>query len=437
MRPGSMKPGSIVCLLLLSVLCLLPACSGLPLTAPTPAASATLAPAPLPTVAKTLELPTPTAPGPLHLRVWLPPFMAFSGDDPAGSRLRSRLEEFQSRNPNVIIETRTKSETGPGGLFDSLVTASAAAPAALPDLIALPRDVLEAAALKGLLLPYDSLTASLDDPDWYPFARELAYIQDDIYGLPFAGDAMVQVYHIEQITEPLQSWSSVIEVGETLLFPAASEQPFFTLLQYQANGGVVQDEQGRPALSSTELAEVLAFYQNAVQAGVMPEITLTQLQTDAQAWDAFTQTHAAQIVTWTSSYLDRQSPEISLAAVATPHGDAYTLASGWVWALVGRDEQKRRLAVDLAEFLTDSQYLAGWSMAAGYLPARPSALAGWSPEARPPMLSEIANSAHLLPPTDVRASLQAPLGQATIAVLKGQSDPITAAQAAVTSLTAP
>jgi len=363
--------------------------------------------------------------------------MAFSGDDPAGSLLRDRLEEFQSRNPNVIIETRTKSETGPGGLLDSLVTSSAAAPAALPDLIALPRDVLEAAALKGLLLPYDSLTVSLDDPDWYPFAHDLAYIQDDIYGLPFAGDAMVQVYHTEQITEPLQSWSSVIEVGQTLLFPAASEQAYFTLLQYLSNGGVVQDQQGRPALSSTELTEVLAFYQSAVQAGVMPENTLSQLQTDAQVWEAFTQTPAAQIVTWTSSYLDRQSPEISLAAVPTPYGEAYTLASGWVWALVGRDDQKRRLAVDLAEFLTDSQYLAVWSQAAGYLPARPSALADWSAETRQPILSEIANSARLLPPTDVRASLQAPLGQATIAVLKNQSDPVTAAQAAVAALTTP
>ncbi|MCC6957822.1 MAG: extracellular solute-binding protein [Anaerolineales bacterium] len=431
-----MKPGSLA-RSLLAALFLLSACSSPPVAPITPGPAPTSTPAPSQAALITPEAPTPTSEGPLNLRVWLPPFLAASEDDAAANLLRSRLEEFQTRNPNVIIETRLKAETGPGGLLDSLVTSNAAAPAALPDLIALPRDLLEAATLKGLLLPFDSLTASLSDPDWYPYALELAYIQDDIYGLPFMGDALVQVYQTDQITQTLKSWSSVIEAGKPLLFPAASEQAYFTLLQYMSSGGIIQDQQGRPTLNSVDLTEVLTFYQSAVQAGSMSEAVLTQLQTDAQVWEAFKQTESGQISTWASSYLHNRSEGLAVTPPPTFDGKPYTLATGWVWALVGRDEPKRRLAVDLAEYLTESQFLAAWSQAAGYLPTRPSALAGWSDASLQPVLAEIAGSAHLLPSTDVRSSLQAPLGQAAIAVIKGQSDPISAAQAAAASLAVP
>lgn len=431
-----MKPALLI-RALLTGLFLLSACSSPTASTPTPVPSNTSRPAAVRTATITPEAPTPTSEGPLRLRLWLPPLLSTADENPAGELLHFRLEEFQRRNPNIIIETRVKGESGPGGLLDSLSAASAAAPAALPDLVALPRDLLEAASLKGLLLPYDSLTTSLSDPDWYPFALELAYVQDDIYGLPFAGDAVVQVYRSDQVTETLRSWSSVLEAGQVLLFPAASEQAIFTLLQYQSNGGPFLDEQGRPMLSSAELTEVLAFYQSAAQTGVMPEALLTQLQTDQQVWDSFNQTNAGLMGTWASSYLRNQNDGISLEIVPTADGKSYTLASGWVWALVGRDEQKRRLAVDLAEFLTEAQFLAVWSQAAGYLPTRPSALDRWADGTLKAKLDSIADSAHLLPPTDVRSSLQVPLGQAAVAVLKGQADPVTAAQAAAAGLVTP
>ncbi len=169
-----------------------------------------------------------TLPGsPIRLSLWLPPFLNPGTDTPASDLLRKRLEEFQARNPNVIIETRVKAVHGPGGLLNSLTTASAAAPATLPDLVALPHDLEEAAALKGLLLPLDDLTDSINDPDWYPFALELAHLQNNIYGLPFAGDALVQVYHTDPITSSLKSWNSLLQRQASLIFPAASSAGFF------------------------------------------------------------------------------------------------------------------------------------------------------------------------------------------------------------------
>jgi hypothetical protein len=105
--------------------------------------------------------------------------------------------------------------------------------------------------------------------------------------------------------------------------------------------------------------------------------------------------------------------------------------------LVGRDEEKLRLAVDLAEFLTDSKFLAEWSEASGFLPPRPSSLSLWSDRDLARSIEVIASAAILFPPTDVLSALEGPLQQATLAVFKNQSEPITAAQEASAGLTNP
>lgn len=371
------------------------------------------------------------------MRLWLPPQFDPASDSPAGLLLQARLDEFQRRNPRVSIETRVKAVSGPGGLLDSLTTASAAAPQALPDLVALPRDLLETAALKGLLLPLDNLTNALDDPDWYTYAASLARLQKNIYGLPFAGNALVQVYHPGKVAKPPASLQAVLDTGQPLIFPAAGDQPYFTLALYAASGGVVTDEQGRPYLSPLELTQVFTFYLSAEKAGVMSAGLLTQLQGEDQAWEAFLGNKAGLTVTWASRFLGSRADDIAIAPIPTPNGKAFTLATGWVWALAGRDETKRKLTVELAEFLTESDFLSTWTQAAGYLPTRPSSLGPGSNVSFQKMIGKIALSAQLLPPTDVLSSLENPLEQAVLAILKGQSDPALAAQTAASSLTGP
>jgi ABC-type glycerol-3-phosphate transport system substrate-binding protein len=425
--------------LFLVLVLLLPGCAGLP-QAPT---ASPAYPAVQPQVTEATAsawsppTPSPTPEGPLKLRLWLPPQFDPASDSAAGMLLQARLDEFQKRNPRVTIETRVKAVSGPGGLLDSLTTASAAAPQALPDLVALPRDLLETAALKGLLLPLDNLTTALDDSDWFPYAASLARLQKNIYGLPFAGDALVQVYHPGMIAKPPATFRGVLEAGRPLVFPAAGDQPYFTLALYSASGGAVTDEQGRPYLSPLELTQVFTFYLSAEKAGVMPQALLTQFQEEDQVWEAFLDKQAGLAVTWSSRFLGAHAEDIAIAPIPTPDGKPFTLATGWVWALAGRNEGKRKLTVELAEFLTDSHFLSTWTQAAGYLPTRPSSL-GQGPDASlEQTIGKIALSAQLLPPTDVLSSLENPLQQAVLAVLKGQSDPAQAAQVAATSLTSP
>jgi ABC-type glycerol-3-phosphate transport system substrate-binding protein len=295
---------------------------------------------------------------------------------------------------------------------------------------------MEAASLKGLLRSYAGQTTALDDPDWYDYARDLSSVQGSPFGLPFAGDALVLVYRPGVVPEPPPSWRDTLKLAQPLVFSAADPQALFTLLQYQAQGGKVRDEQGRPILDQPRLEQVLDFYREAETNGVMP-YWLTQFQTDQQAWDAFNENRADMIVTWSSRHLANMLADTNLASVPTPEGDPYTMATGWVWAMASRQEGHQEQVVRLAEFLTESSFLARWTEAAGYLPPRPSALRAWSNASLKDTLTTIVNSSHLYPPAEFLTALGPPLEQAAVQVLKQQSDPASAAQTAVQSLPAP
>ncbi len=137
--------------------------------------------------------PTITPGGPRILRLWVPPQFDPAAGTPASTLLQKRLDEFATRRPGLQIEVRVKAESGTSGLLNALTDTRSAAPSIMPDLVALSRADLESATAKGLLHPLDGLTTLPDDPDWYPYAREMAHIQNSTYGLPFAGDALALV----------------------------------------------------------------------------------------------------------------------------------------------------------------------------------------------------------------------------------------------------
>jgi ABC-type glycerol-3-phosphate transport system substrate-binding protein len=410
----------------------LTACGELPSSGinPTPTAAATSTRTPLPHAEA-----TPTR-GPVTLRVWLPPQFDPSSDLPASQLLQERLNEFTARRPDVHLEVRIKAQEGPGGLLDALTTASAAAPLALPDLVAVPRPILEAGALKGLLHPYDAFTQTLDGEDWYEYARQMGRLQNSTFGLPFAGDALLLVHRTAAVSEPPRDLASAMQASGPLVFPAADPQALFTLALYQAAGGGIQDGQERPFLDTGTLLRVLSFYQEAENSKLLP-FWLTQYQSDDQAWQAFQNSQGQMVITWASRYLNGLSADIAAAPIPTPSGEPFTLATGWVWALASPDPDHQVLSAELAEFLTESGFLAQWTAAAGYLPPRPSALEAWPDPTKSDLAAEIVTSAHLYPSADILTSLASPLQKATTEVLKQQVDPQTAAEEASNSLAAP
>jgi multiple sugar transport system substrate-binding protein len=438
-------------------------CDRLPFgnTATAPAASPTEAVSPTSQATFTPQV-TDTPSGPVTLRVWLPPQFDPASGTRGGILLKARLDEFIKRRPGVRLDVRIKALDGPGGMLESLSTASAAAPEVIPDLIALPRPILESAALKGLLHPFDGLTTVLDEPDWYNYARELARLQNSTYGIPFAGDALVLMYRPSLVKDPPRDWNEALKSTGPIAFPAADPQAFSTLALYQSAGGKVQDDQGRPALDAPTLSRVLMFYQQADAAGLLLP-NLDQIELDEGVWKTYTEGQSNQMITWASHYLQhlnalpvqnepasitatpqgtttpQKAPldEFSAAPLPTPDGNRYTLATGWVWALGSHHPEQQALSVQLAEFVTQSDFLAQWTLAEGYLPPRSGALSAWDNSTAQLFAGQIVNSSHLSPASDVLSSLSPILRDAIQGILEKKGDPLSLAQEAVARLANP
>lgn len=418
-----------ICMLLFTA-----GCSLLPPGSPTPSASTQAA---LPTAGVITPSPFVSleeTPAPAEfIRIWLPPQFDPQADTPAAKILRTHLDSFITLNPGVQIEVRTKAEDGPGGLLDSLSTANVAAPLALPDLIVLSRPLLEIAAIKGYVKPLDALAPFLDDSSWYEYARQLGRLQDSAFGLPLAGEALVVVSRRANIAQAPRTWEDVLGLETVFGFPAGDSQAMFTLAQYQAVEGPVEDGQGRPTLDEAALSEVLSFYQAAQNAGVFP-YWLTQFESEAQAWEAWNSGQFPLNVTWSTRFLQLpEDPglEVEVGHLPTRSGQPYTLARGWVWAVASPNSERQELALRLVKHLSDSVFLGQWTAAGGYLPPHPAALGEWPVSSRSQFVRELVESARLSPSENLLSTLGPILRQAALAVLRQQVDPAQAASQAV------
>jgi ABC-type glycerol-3-phosphate transport system substrate-binding protein len=379
--------------------------------------------------------PTPVA-GPPVLTVWLPPQFDPSADTPSGRLLRERLAAFVEANPGVQLQTRVKALDGAGGLLETLSTASAAAPDAMPSLIALPRSDLETAALKGLITPLDGISDLLEDDDWYPYARQLGQIQGSTFGIPFGGDALLMVYRPRQMGAAPTTWEALLGLGHPVAFTAADPQSMLTLDLYMMLGGVVEDDQRRPTLDQEVLVRALKLYTDGAKSGVFP-YSLSQIQTDRQAWQAYEEQLGQWLITWSSLYLSTLPPESAAAVLPSLEEKSLSLATGWVWALSGSDSALHAESARLAEYLSDPAFLAQWDAALGLLPPRPSALAAWPNSSLKPVLEEVTRMAQVRPSNDVMAGLAPALEAATLQVMKRESDAVQAARTAAERLSIP
>lgn len=353
---------------------------------------------------------TTSTPEAARLRLWLPPQLDPNGSTAAAQALKARLDEYAAAHPDLTLEIRIKGADGENGLLEALSITRSAAPAALPDLVALPRADLEAAAVKGALHPLDGLSDELDNPDWYPYAREAGHVQDVTYGLPFAGDALAIAYHPSQFEEPPARWEKLFVANKSLAFNSEDPDSLFVLSLYLATGSPLLDRSNQPFLDAPALQTVLQG---------LKESRLVPLQSEQAAWTAFEDGRAQLAVVWTSTFL-RADPlrDSDIMPLPWPEGSTFSLASAWAWSLAGSDPRNDAAAVDLAKFLVEDEFLAEWDRAGGWLSPRPTALSLWDADGS---LELISQSAEITPANDLLAAVGPVLKEALLRVLSGES----------------
>ena len=378
-------------------------------------------PSPLPFPSPLPPTASPTPEGPLTLTLWVTPPFDPQADTPAAALLRARLAEYEQRRPNVRVRGRVKAESGAGGMLNALATASAAAPAALPDLTLVSQDMLEAGVLKGLFYPFDTLLP-LSESDWLDFAVALGKMQGGQFGVPYAGDVLAMAYRPAQIPDPPADWAALQETPAPLLFPAGEETGAYPILLYLAEGGALQDEALRPLLEEKPLAAMLTRTAEMHQVGRFPAY-LTEYADEQAAWEAYQTGTSAMAIVWASAYLQALPPDTSLALPPVPGGEPLSLGRAWLWALTTSQPEKQTLAAELVTYLTEPAFLAQWSEAAGYLPARLNALDAWSEAGPRPMLKPLLAAARPLPPGGIRTVLSPLLQDAVEQVLQEKGTP--------------
>lgn len=387
--------------------------------APAPTKRATSTPPPAATPTETISAPENT---PL-LRVWLPTqFNPASGND-AANLLGERFAEFESEHPGLKLEIRIKKSEIESDIVNTLSVTSRAAPGALPDLILLSRPELETAVLMGLLHPIDGLSNSLEDPNWYDYAQQLAHIQNTGYGLPFAGDALVLVYYPELGT--IVNWEEVLNSDGQLVFAAGNQQGLVGLSLYASAGGEITNDQGLPTLDAVALTRVLTLVQDAISNEVFPR-SLANVTTEAQTLQIYRTGGANKGIIWILNY--RSNEDGAVTPLPGLDETPFSYATGWVWALAGANPENQQLAVDLAEFLVEDPFIGEWTQATGHLPTRPSSV-----EESNRAMTAILESAHPIPSNEVLAIL-GPVMQEALARVLGGEQPETVAESVIESL---
>ncbi|HEX7557094.1 MAG TPA: extracellular solute-binding protein [Leptolinea sp.] len=419
---------------ILLVLISLSGCNLLPLATPTPESPAIATPESSPISVTATAVPNTK--NLQKLSIWVPAEFDPNGKSPAANLLLKTIQDFESKNSGVTVDIRVKAGNGPSGLMETLALTSEAAPEAMPSIVLLTRSQLEETNLKGILFPYEGLSATLEETDWYPFAREMATIKDGIYGLPVSGDVLVLVLRSNRSAAQAPTWEDIQKMGSSVLFAAADPQATVTLALYRSAGGTTQDSQSVPKIQTSELEKTLALLAAGAEKNIFPT-WLINYQSDKQVLDIFSNQQNGWVITWLSNYLPNKLDETSVYAIPSLGTGSATFASGTVWALTDTNPERRQLSVKLAEYLTRSEFLSQWNLINNSLPPRPSALTAWPDTPLRAQLNLIALAAEIRPANDVLTNLGPAIQEATILILKKQSDPARAADTVIQRLAAP
>lgn len=377
-----------------------------------------------------IETTVPTDPVDI-LTIWVPIFLSPYEDTPEGMLLSERFTAFEELNPDIKLQIRIKDEDGPAGLLETLSSASIAAPSALPDIVALDPVSLNSAALKGLVIPLEDVYETPSVPTWYQHAIDSVYFGDSYFGIPFVSNTDVFVYRQDAFENPPLGWTDLLTGTETFLFPGGDQEASFTLAQYISLNGTAQDEEGRPALKTSILRDVLEFYSTSERNGLLPLSSLQYLTSD-QTWAVLEQIGVSSAVVPLRTFLQQTSSVIhSAQPFPTSDGDGIVLTRTYSWSIVATEDDRQARAVELINWLMIPDFLGPWANSLGMLPATSGALSHWPSDESTATVNQLVRVAVPFPNAETVAILGPALQNSIEEVLFNRSTPNAAALMAV------
>jgi ABC-type glycerol-3-phosphate transport system substrate-binding protein len=319
------------------------------------------------------------------LTIWLPPSFRSDNNSPAGEIFTQRIEDYRAAHPGHDVVVRIKASTGAGGLRDSLAAAAAAAPDALPDLVALDQSNLHAAAIKGLIRPLSGMLPAEVWESAFPYARTLVVVDEQWYGIPFAGDAIVLAGTQMPYPSP-RRWTDTGGWTSLLFAPLADSRALFLFFGYYAAGGTPMLSVADVRLDTASLTQTLSWLLAMQEEDVL---TARSLQLDSFE-SSFLAIESVGDCSVTLYSVVSKASDYFIGYLPTPEGEPFSLATGWSWTMATADPVRQKPAAELMIWLSDPEFLAAWSAAQGVLPTTRPALELWAEGARRDLIAEIS-----------------------------------------------
>lgn len=301
---------------------------------------------------------------------------------PQGKRQSVSFEQqvaaFQATHPDMAIEVLLKKRDGKGGIRDFLTSASAVAPAVVPDLIALDTKTLLDIGREELLVPLDGLLSQALLDDLYPFATQSCMLDQRLMCVQFQANVEHAVYNTSKIAVAPLTWEEVFASGATYIFPTAGQDGVVNdafLIQYLSTGASLVDSSGKPALDQQALTDVLSFYRQGIISGAILSDSLDYERVE-DCWPTYLQAEVVMSNLSSNLYLAGRSllePVSVAASIPTRDGQVVMLSQGHAWAMTSRDPERWPTVIKLLEWFMYPVNLAQWNQAAGSLPTRYSA----------------------------------------------------------------
>lgn len=373
-----------------SVIILITACQGVTATpnSQITATAPTVPPTPtnLPVqISNPVVSPTPTTilplaeEQPITLTFWTVESVSYLAEEEIGRFVDNNLRQLERNNSSISVELSVKKATGKGGVLDFLRTAGAVAPDILPDVAIINAVDLNQAYADGLIQPLDGKLDRSIVQDLLPAARRIGTINDALVGVPMGLEMEHTVYNTFIFTDTPILWTDILSSNTRYLFPAKGNNGVVndaTLSQYYSAGGTFQDDEGNPEINETALREVLTFYQQARDQGII-DASLLQASNTEDIWPFYLEVQAGLTQVTVQQYLTERETLLDNEFTSVPIPDTTitpaSIMHGWVFVLTTDDLNRQVAALRLIEsFLSTSNNVA-WNNINRTIPTRDSA----------------------------------------------------------------